>query len=215
MILSFGRRYLFIHIPKTGGTSLSLALESHALKDDILIGDTPKARARARRQKALKSAGRLWKHATLADLDGLVTASDLDRLFLVTLVRNPWDRLVSYYHWLRSQSFDHPAVRLAQGHDFAGFLTQDHTIASLTAAPYGSYLRDASGTERPALFVRLEAFEADIAPFESHLGFRINPLPRNNASDRDRDYRRYYDDQTAGLVARIAAPDIARFGYSF
>lgn len=32
------------HIPKTGGTALSLALEDRAMKDDILIGDTPRAR---------------------------------------------------------------------------------------------------------------------------------------------------------------------------
>ena len=43
MILSRGRKYIFIHIPKTGGTSLALALEARAMKDDIMLGDTPKA----------------------------------------------------------------------------------------------------------------------------------------------------------------------------
>lgn len=48
MILSRARRFIFIHIPKTGGTALTLALEAQAAKDDILISDTPKpARARA------------------------------------------------------------------------------------------------------------------------------------------------------------------------
>jgi hypothetical protein len=49
MILSRGRRFIFVHIPKTGGTALSLALEDRAKKDDILISDTPKARARRKR----------------------------------------------------------------------------------------------------------------------------------------------------------------------
>jgi hypothetical protein len=39
MIISPGRGYVFVHIPKTGGTSLALALEARAMKDDILIGD--------------------------------------------------------------------------------------------------------------------------------------------------------------------------------
>ena len=110
MILSRGRGYVFVHIPKTGGTALALALESRAMKDDILLGDTPKAKRRRHRVKGVKSRGRLWKHATLADIDGLVTQGELAGLFAVTLVRNPWDRMVSYYHWLRDQRFVHPAV---------------------------------------------------------------------------------------------------------
>ena len=42
MILSPGRSYVFIHAPKTGGTALALALEARAMKDDIMLGDTPK-----------------------------------------------------------------------------------------------------------------------------------------------------------------------------
>jgi len=40
MIISLGRKYIFVHIPKTGGTSLALALEGKAMKDDVLVGDT-------------------------------------------------------------------------------------------------------------------------------------------------------------------------------
>ena len=103
MIISRGRRFIFVHIPKTGGTALSLALEGRAMKDDLLIGDTPKARARKGRLAGVKTAGRLWKHATLADITGLVTADEVSTFFTLTLVRNPWDRMVSYYHWLRMQ----------------------------------------------------------------------------------------------------------------
>ncbi|MFN3606262.1 MAG: sulfotransferase family 2 domain-containing protein, partial [Cypionkella sp.] len=110
MIISRGRRYVFVHIPKTGGTALTLALEARAMKDDLIIGDTPKARARKARLKAANAAGRLWKHSTLADIDGLIPRDELAGFFCFTLVRNPWDRLVSYYHWLADQTFDHPAV---------------------------------------------------------------------------------------------------------
>ncbi len=112
MIISRGRRYIFVHIPKTGGIALSLALEGRAMADDILIGDTPKARRRRGRVEKLQptAAGRLWKHSTLADIAGL---ADPDEFFVVTMVRNPWDRMVSYYHWLREQSWDHPAVSAA------------------------------------------------------------------------------------------------------
>ncbi len=81
MIISRGRRFIFVHIPKTGGTALALALEARAMKDDILIGDTPKARARRGRLKGVKSAGRLWKHSTLADIAGLVTDAEVAEFF--------------------------------------------------------------------------------------------------------------------------------------
>lgn len=215
MILSRGRSYLFLHIPKTGGTALTRALEARAMKDDVIVADTPKGRARAARQKGLVTAGRLWKHSTLADLGGLVDPQDLERLFILTLVRNPWDRMASYYHWLRDQTFAHPAVALAQASDFSAFLNHPQTVESLRRWPYGAYVRDAAGLERARLMARLEALEEDLAPFEAHLGFRLTPLPRANESDRPRDWRGLYSDRDAGLIADLCAGDIARFGYRF
>lgn len=214
MIISRGRRYIFVHIPKTGGTALALALEARAMKDDILIGDTPKARARARRWKGAQTAGRLWKHSTLADIVGLVTAAEIEDFLTVTLVRNPWDRAVSYYHWLRVQGFAHPAVTLARTLDFSAFLHHPQTQAGFRDWPYGAWMRRADGTEKPSLFIRLEHFARDAAPFAAHLGF-APVLPRVNQSAREKDWRGYYSDADAALVAAACAPDIARFGYGF
>lgn len=204
-----------MHIPKTGGTALSLALEARAMKDDIIIGDTPKAQARRSRLKGLQTAGRLWKHSTLADIDGLVSAPELADFFCFTLVRNPWDRLVSYYHWLRAQSFDHPAVHLAKAADFSTFLNDRSTIAAQSRWPTQAYMRDGAGDLRAAAFVRLENFSADIAPVQAHLGFDIGMLPRVNESQRARDYRSYYSSADAELIEQICADDIAQFGYGF
>ena len=57
MILSRGRRYIFVHAPKTGGTSLALALEARAMADDIMLGDTPKAKKRRRRLDGVRPPG--------------------------------------------------------------------------------------------------------------------------------------------------------------
>jgi hypothetical protein len=213
MIVSPGRGYIFVHAPKTGGTSLALALEARAMKDDVLIGDTPKARRRRARAHALPARGRLWKHSTLADLDGWLAPADLDAFYCVTLVRNPWDRAVSYYQWLRGQHFDHPAVDRARERDFPTFLRHEQTVASLRHWTHARYVTDATGTERADLFVRLENLAEDIAPFEARLGFRL-AIPHANRSDRG-DYRRYYDDALAEHLRRVCAADIARFGYRF
>lgn len=215
MILSRGRRYIFIHIPKTGGTSLALALEGRAMKDDLMLGDTPKALKRRRRLAGAQARGRLWKHSRLADIEGLVTRDEIDDFLVFTMVRNPWDRVVSYYHWLQGQSFDHPAVAAARQHDFSGFLRVPEVAASLAARPYGSYVTDSAGRERAGLFIRLEHLEEDLAPLEAHLGFSLAPLPHENRSARPDDYRQAYGEADAALVGRLCAADIARFGYRF
>jgi len=214
MIISTDRQYIFVHIPKTGGTSLAQALEARATADDLLIGDTPKALKRKSRLKKLKSANRLWKHAQLKDIEDVIAQSAVDKCFTFTLVRNPWDRVVSYYHWLKEQNWEHPAVTLAKAVPFADFVRDPQTRAAL-AQPYEEYMRDATGRVHADLYIRLENMEEDLAPLWAHLGFDLSPIERLNASTRERDYRAYYTDETAQIIAQTCAKDIAQFGYSY
>jgi hypothetical protein len=214
MILSHGRRFIFVHIPKTGGTSLALALEAKAMKDDVLIGDTPKARQRRKRIKGMQTSGRLWKHSKLVDMYGLVDQAQIEAYFVFTIVRNPWDRMVSYYHWLRAQSFEHPAVALAQRLDFSAFLADAGTQASLAHDGALQYVADRGGVERCDLYLRLEHLDEDMPKLEAGIGLRLGPLPHENRSER-MGYRSYYTDADRDLIAGIFAQDIARFGYGF
>ena len=214
MIISAARRYIFVHIPKTGGTALSLALEARAAADDILIGDTPKAVKRRARVKKLKADGRLWKHSRLSDIEGLIAREDFEKFFIFTLVRNPWDRTVSYYHWLRGRSWDHPAVALAKTSSFSAFLNHPQTIAGLSV-PYRASLCDSGGIERAGAYIRLERLDQELGPLWDHLGFDLSPIAPANRSAREKDYRGYYSNADAALIGEIAAEDIAKFDYDF
>lgn len=193
---------------------MALALEDRAQKDDLMLGDTPKAAKRRHRLKSVAAGGRLWKHSTLADLDGLVTADEIPALFIFTLVRNPWARSVSYYHWLQRQSFDHTAVTLAKTLGFSEFLRHPQTQASFRASPARHYMTDATGVERASLYIRLEHFDADAAPLWDHLGFRLT-LPQANVTGTGADYRRFYDESDSNLLAETCREDVERFGYQF
>ena len=212
MIYSAARGFLFLHPPKTGGTSVSLAYEARARADDLLVGDTPKAIRRRGRQRGLSTSGRLWKHSQLADLDGLVDADA--PLCRMVLVRNPWDRMVSLYHWLRVQRFAHPAAPLARELTFSQFLNHPLVMRMLVTQPYARFATGADGRERPAHYVRIERFAEDFRPVAAHLGFDL-VLGRENRSERCADYRGYYDAADAALVARLCAADVARSHYRF
>lgn len=214
MIISKGRGYIFVHIPKTGGTAMALALEDRAKADDIMIGDTPKAVKRRGKIKGIETAGRMWKHSTLADAEGLITRAEMNEMFTFTLVRNPWDRMVSYYHWLKSQDFEHPAVALAKSKGFSGFLNAPLTQSTFRKNPYASYMVDGAGHTHADLYIRLEHLEDDIAPLAAHLGF--TPIvPIANASARPRDWRGFYTELDAELLADLCGDDINAHGYGF
>ena len=210
MIISPGRGYIFVHIPKTGGTSLALALEARAMADDILIGDTPKAVKRRKRVKSLTAPGRLWKHSRLADIDGM---DGLPRdPFVFTLVRNPWDRMVSLYYWARMQDFDHPMIHAAKAMAFDAFLRAPDLMPSFRADGAAGYITDRSGVERCDAFVRLEHLDEDLAPVEAHLGFQLE-LPHANRSTRP-ETAACYSPALAAHVAELYREDVARFGYA-
>lgn len=211
MIISPGRGFIFVHIPKTGGTSMTLALEARARADDILIADTPKARRRKHRLSRLDPPGRLWKHSRLSDIDGM--AGLPDPAFVFTLVRNPWDRVVSLFHWARDQSFDHPMVHAAKALEFEEFLVHPGMQAALGGDMVANYVTDRSGRLRCNAFLRLEHLEADLAPLEDHLGFRPD-IPHVNTS-RHPPASEVYSPEGKELIGRLFAEDIHRFGYRF
>lgn len=215
MIISHGRKYIFVHIPKTGGTSLALALETKVMKDDILIGDTPKAINRRSRIKGAVVSGRLWKHSKLIDIYGLVDQAQIEEYFVFTLVRNPWDRMVSYYHWLREQNFNHPAVELAKLLDFSNFLNHKATIQSLRNDGASRYVIDQNGVNRCNLFLRLEHLETDLAALQLGIGVKLPPIPHTNQSSRSGGYQDFYTNADADLIQDIFATEIQQFAYQF
>lgn len=212
MIVSHRHAYVFVHIPKTGGTSLTLALEQRLGRDDIVLSDTSKGLNRRRRARDVPARGRLWKHSTLADAEGLVDPAIYAEYLIFTLVRNPWARAVSLHGWLRQQRFDHPSVALAKQLEFREFLHHPLTRSQLSR-PYRHALTASAG-EVSGLYLRLEHLDTDLPALEAHLGFSLRPLPHENRSGSG-DWRAAYDDDSAALMAGLAAEDIARFGYRF
>ena len=100
MIINHKYKFIFIHVPRTGGISTRGALEK--LEGSVVYG------------KWCKPELKVGPHESLTDYIEKVGLKNVDAYFKWTRVRNPWDRLVSIYNRRRNtirwyQTAKHPA----------------------------------------------------------------------------------------------------------
>jgi hypothetical protein len=194
------RKILFIHVPKTAGTSLEAAI----------WGD-----ARARENLYGPSAVGFLQHLTIDELlgHGLVTPEELNAHLKFCFVRNPWDRAVSEYHWVKSGKGT--AVALTRGDTFDDFC---HALETKQIVPpCNPHLRRQIDFVQGVDFVgRYENLEDDFARICAMAGLGDLVLPRLNASEfRSATYHEYYSDETRALVGKLYQSDAEAFGYEF
>ena len=62
---------------------------------------------------------------------------------------------------------------------------------------------------------RFESLQQDFDEVCERLRLPRVELPHHRKSERTRDYRQYYDDETAEAVATMYQKDVEAFGYQF
>jgi hypothetical protein len=206
-MLSRDYRTIFVHIPKTGGQSIERAfLEMHGLtwegRARLLLRLNP---------DPSKGPGRLAHlYAQEYVSCGHVSAEDFGAFFKFAVVRNPWARVVSTYKYKGQRS----------GNEFGPFVRDLFGWAQRTAEtrqvdPQVKYVRAIGGGILVDRLLRFENLSAEFAEVSRKVFGREVPLPVSNVSSDRRDYRTFYNDETAEIVAKVYADDIAAFGYTF
>lgn len=98
MIICHSRSYIFIHLHKTGGTSVEAALASTLAWNDLLLGSTPfgeQCNQHFRRRFGLH------KHSSLEEVYRLCGSNPTIQSYrLVSVVREPLERVVSLYNFI-------------------------------------------------------------------------------------------------------------------
>lgn len=217
MLLSLKYNFLFIHIAKTGGTSIRAALQRYRWRDPASIPLF--LTSRLSHASGHRLGVKFPRHARAIAAQEMLPHELYQRLFKFAYVRNPWDLQVSSYHHIRRER---PHL-MAHIQDFESFLDwkldperpyQYHVDTSVQLQ--SDYLSDLHGNLIVDYVGHYENLADDFREICRRIDIAPPPLPhKRKASDRERDYRDYYNDRTAELVARHFRRDIDVLGYRF
>lgn len=137
--------------------------------------------------------------------------------FKFAFVRNPWDRLVSCWH---NKVIDQPKKRLFGDRieDLKSFGAFVDFVAGQDLTACNRHYRlqcRLIDLDRVDFLGRLERFSDDFRIVCNTLGLPAEEVEKVNVSNRQRDYRLYYDDALAEKVATLYRRDITLFGYTY
>ena len=200
-MISFQKRFLFVHIPKTAGNSIQSVLRDYS-EDELvaLRGEQDGIERFGLRNSTYK----IKKHSTLAEYRGALGVGRFAELYKFTCVRNPWDRMVSYYFTPTQNTVAWDRKK------FRKIISDALSVAD--------YLRLGKGEEDPFgnvnYIMRFETLADDFRTVCAALDISPVALPRYNRSNREH-YSKYYDDDLCELVRARFAAEIERFGYTF
>jgi Sulfotransferase family len=200
-MISFQKGFLFVHIPKTAGNSIQSALRDYS--EDQLV-------ALRKEQDGIERFGlrnpkyKIRKHSTLAEYRAALGEGRFAKLYKFTCVRNPWDRMVSYY--------------FTPTQNTAAWDRKKFRKVIVKALPVADYLRlnerDNDPFENVNYIMRFENLADDFCTVCAALGISPVALPQYNRSSREH-YSEYYDDELRELVHTRFAAEIERFDYTF
>lgn len=181
------RRLLFIHIARTGGSSVETALVGR----DWWLIDPQSKHISASQARSLYGED-IWRSHTK-----------------FSIIRNPWDRVVSMWatgRWnqkTQNLAFEPPTIK-----DFILALVP-HRNEHYRSLHYHSIL-----DQDLDFILRFENLQVDFSSMLTSLNLPDIRLPHVESRVRD-DYRSYFDMESASLIAQLFQLDIQTYGYAF
>jgi hypothetical protein len=189
-------RCIFVHIPKCAGISLV-----RSLFGDFDCG-----------------------HTNLRRYQIMFAPAEFNSYFKFTIVRNPYDRLVSAFLFLKGGGVNEKDKQWAEKNlspydTFDAFaregLGRGNIRRALHFRPQSNFI--CARKHRPGLdFIGYyENLQADFAIISQRLGMNASLVESNRNVSREKDYRQYYTDASRKIVADFYADDLRILGYDF
>ena len=206
MVLSDSRQFIFLHIPRTAGISVQLALRPWNDARDLDF-------SRAKWEPG-------YPHYTGSEIREFMGEDRFSRYFKFAFVRNPWERIVSRYFYLKQFNTAPERLRNARGYLPPGNLTfldwlkgrSPACIHPLDLRPQSEWLV-VNGRNCADHIGRFERLAEEFLLICRKIGIVPN-LSRTNVSEHN-DYRSYYDAEAQAMVGSIFRSDVETWGYEF
>jgi len=198
------KTHVFIHIPKNGGTSLWKILSEYNPHRD---------------EKSRRPNKDFVGHLTYQETKVLFPADE--ELSFFCIVRNPWERMVSYYHYIKQV---HPRKHgakdlhenLKKGMPFDGFLEYVCQSNQTRYKPQLEYMIDTSHHLAVSDVLRLEYFQQDLNKFLAGLECNTNiDTQKHNASNHAHYTDYYKSDRSVEVVKNYEQGVVDFYHYRF
>lgn len=197
MILSDSKKFAFIHVPKTGGSTISFVLNQYSKRIEI---------------DESKHGWQIPLH-TGPMHDKFVNARKHipEDYYTFAFVRNPFEVLVSGFKRKKYPDFNN-FIEMSLGEN-SNYIFNRHTQYE-----YLSHDGTSNGKILLSHIGKYETFaeDFDIIAQDIRIPERYKDLPRKNASYKDeKSYREYYNEKTRNAVEKRYKKDLEYFGYEF
>jgi chondroitin 4-sulfotransferase 11 len=200
VFVSDSHNVVFIHIQKTGGITV----------DRLLKERIPDLR------------GIVARHGFARQ--GMDELDDWDAYFKFAFVRNPWDRLVSWYSMVTNlpragnELWQYVNDNSSTFEEFIYNCTDEVEIKEGVHYSFAynqlDYVTDEHGNLLVDFIGRLENFDEDLKEVFRRMGFELETVPHKNRSSH-RHYSTFYTPETEMIVRERFKRDIEYFGYEF
>ena len=195
-MISYEKKFIFIAVPRTGTGSFRTALG--------LGGD--------------------W-HRRVSDYCRVIGEQKISSFFKFAIVRNPWDRVVSIFHYHFTHERDYGYRDYKKQLTFSNFVRQinfNENLPKRIMDPSGKFeipqfmtFTQSCWIDRKIDFIgRFENLQQDFNIICDKIGIPKQKLPLKHKTNH-KHYTEYYDDETRSIVAEKYAKDIEYFGYKF
>jgi hypothetical protein len=165
VIVNHSHKFIFVHVPKAAGTSVSELFSKFSAYSDLEVGGTELGEAL---QNAFKRRFGLTKHSTAEEIRAIVGDETWRSYYSFAFVRDPYARAQSTFHFMKRWHGNKEMKQLSfmdEHPDFRSFVMSDTFMkqkAHRLLWPQARWLLDGAGKVMVSHVGRLETLDEDI-----------------------------------------------------